>query len=637
MSDDRKKKLEELRKRKAALKKLVGESAATTESPSPAIPNPTIDSSSRMETSTSDSTTSSRPISLNPSFNSAANKRNSIKNQIIYDIQMKKINESLRSSKSEHYIQGIKKERKTEETQYILPEESEEKKKQEEMLNLQAEKLKKNPNMNNLISIIAATKRSSMNSTQGKSRWKLNFLDLTKIKQKDELKKKETKEFLSKSESSLKNYLDHKFSIMDKALATNDIFDICNTYYNEEEANVNISKKTLVSHLYDISDEQSSGRIVSSLDWSPNQNDLFLASFSGTDDFMQQSGLIQLWSLNNRKVPDYVINYQTEITSAIFYKDNPNLVIGGSMTGQILLWDVKSGRSAPEQKSPLGIGTKTDRDFLNIRENNLHKFPVHCLAIVGKDKNLISLSTDGVLCEWTLSNLSKPINKYDITLSKTEEIQESGEIGPLCIGTIKNKYGNEFIIGCDKNDIYSIRLYDKDYEVLNGFSGSKGPIFGISPHPSAGENNPDFSDLFLSCGADWTTKLWSTKIPNAPLLTFNQSKDYVYSVKWHPINPYIFATADGSGFIDLWDLNRDKEIPTFRYNLHNAINKLAWSFDGKKLAAGDINGHINIFSSEKDVINVKGEDVNKFYNSIEIIKEDCIKQLEKSKTKKESL
>ena len=71
--------------------------------------------------------------------------------------------------------------------------------------------------------------------------------------------------------------------------------------------------------------------------------------------------------------------------------------------------------------------------------------------------------------------------------------------------------------------------------------------------------------------------------------------------------------------------------------MHNAINKLAWSFDGKKLAAGDINGHINIFSSEKDVINVKGEDVNKFYNSIEIIKEDCIKQLEKSKTKKESL
>jgi hypothetical protein len=37
-----------------------------------------------------------------------------------------------------------------------------------------------------------------MNSTQGKSRWKLNFLDLAKIKQKDELKKKKQKNFYPK-------------------------------------------------------------------------------------------------------------------------------------------------------------------------------------------------------------------------------------------------------------------------------------------------------------------------------------------------------------------------------------------------------------------------------------------------------
>ena len=135
---------------------------------------------------------------------------------------------------------------------------------------------------------------------------------------------------------------------MNQALSANDIFDICNTYYNEEEANITVSKKTLATHLYDLGDDQSLGRIVTALDWSPNQNDLFLASFSGTEDFTQQSGLIQLWSLTNRKVPDYVINYQTEITSAIFYKDNPNIVIGGSMTGQIILWDIKSGRTAPE-------------------------------------------------------------------------------------------------------------------------------------------------------------------------------------------------------------------------------------------------------------------------------------------------
>ena len=629
MADERKKRLEEIRNRKRQLQKMM-EQNNQSEAPSPAIPVPSTDSSSRVETSASDSNPSSKPISLNPSFR--IQKRNSIKNEIIYNIQKKKINESLRSSKSEHSIRGIRKEKKSEETQYELPKEFEEEKKQEDTTIQQSDKTKKP----SIFSIFAASRRSSINKAFGKNKWKLDNITIGKIKLKDEIKNIEIRsKFFDKNDTNLKNYLDNKFSIMDKALATNDIFDINNTYYNEEEANVNISKKTLANHLYDIYDEQSSGRIVTSLDWSPNQNDLFLASFSGTEDFTQQSGLIQLWSLANRKVPDYVINYQTEITSAIFYKDNPNLVIGGSMTGQILLWDVKSGRAVPEQKSPLGIGTKDDKDRDTRDGKNLHKFPVHCLAIVGKDKNLISISTDGVLCEWTLSNLSRPINKYDIRLYKNDEqIDNLNEIGPLCIGTCQNKNSNEFIIGCDRNDIYNIRLYDKDYDLINSFSGSKGPTFCISTHPLFNENNPDFSDLFISCGADWSTKLWSTEIPEIPLISFNQSKDYVYSAKWHPINPFIFATGDGSGFIDLWDLNRDKEIPTFRYNLKNAINKLAWSFDGKKLAAGDINGHINIFSSEKDVINVKNEDVNKFYNSIENIKDARMKKLEKLKRKK---
>ena len=73
----------------------------------------------------------------------------------------------------------------------------------------------------------------------------------------------------------------------------------------------------------------------------------------------------------------------------------------------------------------------------------------------------------------------------------------------------------------------------------------------------------------------------------------------------------------------------------FRYELKTAVNKLAWSYDGKKLAAGDINGHIAIFASEKDVVNVKIEDINKFEKVISGIKENYQLELEK-KQKKEN-
>ncbi|MBP3801773.1 MAG: hypothetical protein J6I85_07130 [Clostridia bacterium] len=616
MADDRnerKRKLEELRKKKKQLQDMVKDKQ---------LSDPAKESSSKRvntESTIPDSPSPSNPISTNPSFTSTHTKTNSLladssKNKRLLEIHRKKVNEALRTSKSEHYLQGIHPDVKTEETQYVLPEEFEEKRKEEELLKQQMEQNKK------------ATKfarRASMSGVKEVQK-KMNLVQFGKQKIKEAMKKIAEKNlFYSKTENQIKAYCDNNFNILNEALYSNDIYDICNSYYNEEETDVNISKKTLAKHVCDLYDDQCNGRIVTALDWSPIQRELFLSAFSGTEDFNQQSGLIQLWSLLNRKTPEYVINYQTELTSAIFYKDNPNLVIGGSVTGQIMFWDIKTGRAVPEQKSPLGVGN----------DNSSHCYPIHCLTIVGKDNNLVSISTDGVMCEWSLNNLSSPINRYVLNPNDIYEQDKDGlnEIGPLCIGACQSN--NSFIIGCDENDIYNIKLEEKRYNVIDTYRGSKGPIFCVSPHPPSPDEGSSFSDLFLSCGADWTTKLWSTSQSEEPLLTFNQSKDYVYSAKWHPINPSIFATGDGSGYIDLWDLNRDREIPTFRYDLKTAVNRLAWSHDGKKLAAGDINGHIAIFQSEKDVVNVKIEDVNKFSDNIKAIKENCKLELEKKRKK----
>jgi len=111
MADERKKRLEEIRKRKEMLAKMMADTKAQS-TPNPAIPVKIADSSTHVETSSSES--SSISMSTNPSFK-APRKSTSIKNEIIYNIQKKKLNESLRPSKSEHYIRGIPKNRKSEE------------------------------------------------------------------------------------------------------------------------------------------------------------------------------------------------------------------------------------------------------------------------------------------------------------------------------------------------------------------------------------------------------------------------------------------------------------------------------------------------------------------------------------------
>jgi dynein intermediate chain len=90
---------------------------------------------------------------------------------------------------------------------------------------------------------------------------------------------------------------------------------------------------------------------------------------------------------------------------------------------------------------------------------------------------------------------------------------------------------------------------------------------GLNFHPLHGP--VDFSDLFLTSSVDWTVKLWRAKSlakPSTtsqtvtPIYSFDEADDYVYDVKWHPAHPAVFASVDGSGKFDLWNLNMDTEV-----------------------------------------------------------------------------
>lgn len=85
-------------------------------------------------------------------------------------------------------------------------------------------------------------------------------------------------------------------------------------------------------------------------------------------------------------------------------------------------------------------------------------------------------------------------------------------------------------------------------------------------------------------------------------MTFDQNDDYVYDVKWHPTNPSLFACVDGLGKLDFWDLNKDVEVPIYRYDMcKNALNKMSWSQDGKRLTVGDVTGRVTVLNIEKEV------------------------------------
>ena len=72
---------------------------------------------------------------------------------------------------------------------------------------------------------------------------------------------------------------------------------------------------------------------------STNYREMLLAAYSKGDefDFNQKDGLIHLWSFALRKYPEFTFTCQSEVTSAILYPFDPNIVIGGTHSGQIFL------------------------------------------------------------------------------------------------------------------------------------------------------------------------------------------------------------------------------------------------------------------------------------------------------------
>lgn len=68
-------------------------------------------------------------------------------------------------------------------------------------------------------------------------------------------------------------------------------------------------------------------------------------------------------------------------------------------------------------------------------------------------------------------------------------------------------------------------------------------------------------------------------------------------MKWSPTHPALFAAVDGSGRLDLWNLNQDTEVPTASINVEGnpALNKLSWTPSGLHVTVGDNQGKIWVY------------------------------------------
>ncbi|XP_074593499.1 dynein, cytoplasmic 1, intermediate chain 2a-like isoform X2 [Brevipalpus obovatus] len=405
---------------------------------------------------------------------------------------------------------------------------------------------------------------------------------------------------------SFQKFFDRAIRIVEKALYWNESPDIFVDYSGAKEdvENEDQSGASLSFNKCFFDEKWSKNRTVTCMDWSTQFPELLAVAYNNNEDSpTDPDGVCLIWNLKFKKdTPEYIFHCQSPLMSVCFAKFHPNLVLGGTYSGQIVLWDNRTNKRTPVQRSPLSAAA--------------HTHPVYCLKVVGTQNahNLISVSTDGKLCSWSLDMLSSPQDTMELTPKQSKTVAVTSISFPV-------GESNNFILGCEEGAVYTACRHDSKAGVLGVFEGHQGPITNVDCH--AVDTQIDFSHLFLSSSLDWTVKLWSSKDKTCSALhSFEDNCEYVYDVRWSPLHPALFATVDGMGRADVWNLNNDTELPTASVVIEGnpALNRVLWTPSGTQLAIGDDYGKIHIYDVGEQLAYPKGDESTRLVHTLQELK-----------------
>ncbi|KMZ10756.1 cytoplasmic dynein 1 intermediate chain isoform X17 [Drosophila sechellia] len=428
------------------------------------------------------------------------------------------------------------------------------------------------------------------------------------IKKETEVKKEvnelseEQKQMIILSEN-FQRFVVRAGRVIERALSEN--VDIYTDYIgggDSEEANDERSHARLSLNRVFYDERWSKNRCITSMDWSTHFPELVVGSYHNNEESPNEpDGVVMVWNTKFKKsTPEDVFHCQSAVMSTCFAKFNPNLILGGTYSGQIVLWDNRVQKRTPIQRTPLSAAA--------------HTHPVYCLQMVGTQNahNVISISSDGKLCSWSLDMLSQPQDTLELQQRQSKAIAITSMAFPA------NEI-NSLVMGSEDGYVYSASRHGLRSGVNEVYERHLGPITGISTHYN--QLSPDFGHLFLTSSIDWTIKLWSLK-DTKPLYSFEDNSDYVMDVAWSPVHPALFAAVDGSGRLDLWNLNQDTEVPTASIVVAGApaLNRVSWTPSGLHVCIGDEAGKLYVYDVAENLAQPSRDEWSRFNTHLSEIK-----------------
>ncbi|XP_058796099.1 dynein intermediate chain 2, ciliary isoform X2 [Phymastichus coffea] len=330
--------------------------------------------------------------------------------------------------------------------------------------------------------------------------------------------------------------------------------------------------------------EKTKKHDVTDLCFNTRYYDLFAVAFgSMTFDNPMPSGAVCLFSLKNPSYPEWICTTDSPVMCLDFNRDNPHLLVVGTMDGSVAVYNVQLSSSAPQYKSNEVVQKHGGIVWQVVwapetEEGNLAFF---------------SVSIDGQINHWVLNQ-----NDLGVTTVMTLFLDKPPIPGPdgtqitlkgcgTCIAFHPTD-PHVFLVGTEEGAIYKCNTaYSSVYMRTYGNAHDM-PVYRIV-------FNKYNSSIFASCSADWRVKIWEDDRPE-PLFMFDLGVP-IGDVQWAPYSSTVLACVTNSGKLTVFDLNVNKYRPICSQAVvskrRGKLTRLAFNHSLPFLIVGDDKGTVN--------------------------------------------
>jgi len=335
--------------------------------------------------------------------------------------------------------------------------------------------------------------------------------------------------------------------------------------------------------LWRFSNERTKRKQVTAICWNPSLPDLFAVAYGSYDFLRQSTGMICCYSLKNTSHPEYSFTTESGVMSLDFHPQAARsaLLAVGCYDGTVMVYDVRSKLNKPIYVSTIKTGKHTDPVWqVKWQEED-----------IAKELGFFSISSDGIVANWVMSksNLKmETVMQLKLVSDKADEPDDetalSGFAGGCCFD-FNTKSEHLFLVGTEEGRIHKCsKAYSGQY--LETYEGHHMAVYAV-------KWNKFHPRVFLSCGADWTVKLWDHNVPH-PIMSFDLGNP-VGDVEWSPYSSTVFAACTSDGKVHVFDLHENKHEPLCEQKVVKKakLTHLNFSKDDPVLLVGDDRGSVN--------------------------------------------